>query len=245
MKIPKTLRKILCSEKWFRMVVPLEYSVARLKWTTNRCNNLDDYINLAFRTSYAFPFLRASIAPQQVREEITELLKILANQKSKFILEIGTAEGGTLFLFARVSDVDAVIISVDLPGGQFGGGYPEWRGSLYELFTTHGQRLHLLREDSHALSTFNMVKRILEGHKLDFLFIDGDHSYGGVKMDFEIYSKLVRSGGIIAFHDICPHPPETECEVDKFWREIKDGYEHVEIVKDWKQGWGGIGVLYV
>jgi predicted O-methyltransferase YrrM len=90
-----------------------------------------------------------------------------------------------------------------------------------------------------------MVENILKGRKLDFLFIDGDHRYEGVKMDFEMYGKLVGKGGIIAFHDICPHPPQTGCEVNKFWCEIKNRYEHIEIIKDWKQGWAGIGVIYV
>jgi len=49
----------------------------------------------------------------------------------------------------------------------------------------------------------------LNGEPLDFLFIDGDHTYEGVKRDFEMYSPLVRNGGIIAFHDIVKHPPET------------------------------------
>jgi len=43
----------------------------------------------------------------------------------------------------------------------------------------------------------------------DFLFIDGDHTYEGVEGDFEMYSPLVRRGGIIAFHDIVPGPPEN------------------------------------
>jgi predicted O-methyltransferase YrrM len=180
-----------------------------------------------------------------MKEEITELMKVLAKRKPRFLLEIGTARGGTLFLFTRVSSSDALIISVDLPGGLFGGGYPEWRKLFYESFAIHKQKMHLIRADSHALSTLNMVENILEGRKLDFLFIDGDHTYKGVKTDFEIYSKLVGKGGIIAFHDVCPHPPQTGCEVNLFWREIKDKYEYIEIVRDWKQGWAGIGVLYV
>ncbi|MEO0196406.1 MAG: class I SAM-dependent methyltransferase [candidate division WOR-3 bacterium] len=43
---------------------------------------------------------------------------------------------------------------------------------------------------------------MLGNSKLDFLFIEGNHSYEGVKMDFEMYFPLVRKGGIIAFHDI-------------------------------------------
>lgn len=37
--------------------------------------------------------------------------------------------------------------------------------------------------------------------QIDFLFIDGDHSYEGVKTDFELYSTLLSDQGIIAIHD--------------------------------------------
>jgi Methyltransferase domain len=36
---------------------------------------------------------------------------------------------------------------------------------------------------------------------IDMLFIDGDHSYEGVKLDFELYSKLLSPKGIILIHD--------------------------------------------
>jgi predicted O-methyltransferase YrrM len=85
----------------------------------------------------------------------------------------------------------------------------------------------------------------LKGRKLDFLLIDGDHTYYGVKKDFEMYSKLVKKGGMIAFHDACVHPSRSGCEVAKFWRDIKGEYKHVEIIKDQKQGWAGIGILHI
>ena len=202
-------------------------------------------MDLAFNVFDASPLRSWSIRPVQVKEETTELLRLLAKRRPKFLLEIGTARGGTLFLFARVSSPDAMIISIDLPGGRFGGGYSEWRNSLYKSFAIRKQTIHLVREDSHAPATLNMVKKILEGRKLDFLFIDGDHTYNGVKTDFEMYGRLVRKGGIISFHDVCPHPSQTGCEVNKLWCEIKDEYKHIEIVRDWKQGWAGIGVLCV
>jgi hypothetical protein len=37
--------------------------------------------------------------------------------------------------------------------------------------------------------------------KIDFLFIDGDHSYEGVKKDFDLYSKIVSENGVIMIHD--------------------------------------------
>jgi len=201
-------------------------------------------VDLAFNIFDAFPFRQWSIRPGQVKEEITELLEILARRTPKFILEIGTAKGGTLFLFARVSSPDAVMISVDLPGGRFGGGYLRWRVPLYKSFTMRKQNVYLIREDSHAPSTLNLVEKILGGRELDLLFVDGDHTYDGVKKDFEAYSKLVGKGGIVAFHDIVLGPPEHVGGVPRFWREIKHNFKHTELVGNRKQGGYGIGLIY-
>jgi predicted O-methyltransferase YrrM len=217
----------------------------KLKQKANKCNGIKDYVELAFDFLSPFTFKPSYINPSQVEEEITELLAILAKNRPKFVLEIGTAQGGTLFLFTRVSSPDATIISIDLPSGRFGGGYPKWKIPFYESFGVYKQKIHLLRKDSHVFSTVDIVERILKGFKLDFLFIDGDHTYDGVKRDFEMYSRLVRKGGIIAFHDICPHPPDTGVEVNKFWREIKKQYRHEELIHDCAQGWAGIGLVHV
>ena len=40
-----------------------------------------------------------------------------------------------------------------------------------------------------------------EFDKIDVLFIDGDHSIEGCKLDFELFSPKVVIGGYIAFHD--------------------------------------------
>jgi predicted O-methyltransferase YrrM len=194
---------------------------------------------------FASNHLGGSIKPYQVYSEISELLKFVDRIKPKVVLEIGTANGGTLFLFSRIAPRDANIISIDLPGGKFGGGYSKWREILYKSFTLPGQTIHLLRADSHKRDTLEQVEAVLDGREIDFLFIDGDHAYEGVKMDFEMYSPLVKKGGIVAFHDIVPHPPETGCEVSKLWEEMKLRYNHLELVKDWSQNWGGIGIIYM
>jgi predicted O-methyltransferase YrrM len=64
-----------------------------------------------------------------------------------------------------------------------------------------------------------------------------------VKSDFEMYSPLVKSGGLIALHDICIDP-DPSCKVNDYWNEIKDRYDSREIVKDPDQGWAGIGVIF-
>lgn len=45
--------------------------------------------------------------------------------------------------------------------------------------------------------------------KIDLLFIDGDHSYEGVKTDFELYSNILSENGIIIIHDTDSEYEET------------------------------------
>jgi len=101
------------------------------------------------------------------------------------------------------------------------------------------QLIYFLRENSQAYACREKVREILNGKAIDFLFIDADHSYEGVKKDFQLYSPLVRKSGLIAFHDIL-----DECGVDRFWSEIKRDYKHEEIVEHYQQGCAGIGILY-
>jgi len=39
-------------------------------------------------------------------------------------------------------------------------------------------------------------------NKIDFLFIDGDHNYEGVKKDWDLYNGLLENGSVVAFHDV-------------------------------------------
>jgi predicted O-methyltransferase YrrM len=193
----------------------------------------------------------------QARSEIVELAKILQASAPKHSLEIGTNYGGTLFLLCTLSPPDAKIISVDLPSGPFGGGYPRRKVPLFRRFPRGSQQLHLIRADSHSPRTKERVLEILDGEQLDYLFLDGDHTYAGVQRDFQMYAPLVRSGGIVAFHDITTYKRESECQVGKFWREIKHHYQHREIIEDVDEGslpiavtgssmdTAGLGVLFM
>ena len=186
-------------------------------------------------------FFRAA----QVPGELATLGEILAERRPERAIEIGTAWGGTLFFLTHLASAHATILSVDLPGGMFGGGYSAWRRWFYRRFARRNQRLYLLQGDSHSDGTLERVKAVLAGQPLDYLFIDGDHRYEGVKKDFELYAPLVRRGGIIAFHDIAEHPLAIGCEVSRLWNQVKSQYHYAEIVENPTQGWAGIGVLYV
>jgi len=216
-----------------------------IKLVLRRYRDADSLVELLFSDS----LLGLLFRPSQVKEEILELLKMLNQFKPRHILEIGTALGGTLLLWTRIASNDATIISVDLPGGPFGGGYPWLRTFIYKVFARDRQRVVLIRGDSHSYETLSKIRQILGDTEIDFLFIDGDHSYEGVKKDFEIYSPLVREGGIIALHDIVPGPEELVGGVPIFWNEVKQGLKDrsnirvLEVVKDWNQGGYGIGVV--
>jgi cephalosporin hydroxylase len=201
-------------------------------------------INEALAFAFDFQYHDVTIRPLQVKEEISSLVKKLQDTSPRVLLEIGTSHGGSLYLFCMAASPDAVLISVDLRGGKYGGGYSRLRVPLYRSFARERQEIHLINGNSHEHSTLAKVKDILDGKQVDFLFIDGDHSYEGVKADFDMYSGLVRNGGIIALHDIVEHTVDRSVEVPKLWNEIKSKYEHEEMVKDWNQGWGGIGVIY-
>ena len=120
------------------------------------------------------------------------------------------------------------------------------RVPFYKSFKKPGQQLHLLRKDSHREETVHEVKDIFGKGLIDFAFIDGDHTYEGVKEDFEKYAPLVRQGGLVAFHDILPRPDLPEIAVDRFWEELKKKYKTEELIGD--EGTGrriGIGVVFM
>lgn len=214
---------------------------SELSRRSKNCNSLEDYLEL----SYSFSYDRFSIAPIQIKSEIHTLLQILVKQKPKLILEIGTSNGGTLFLLCKIFSPDTIIFSIDLPHGKFGGDlYPDWKIPFYKSFKENQQNLHLIRANSHDASTLDQLKNLLGEKKLDFLLIDGDHTYEGVQRDFEMYSQLVKEGGLIAFHDIKSGPEHNVGEVPKFWNEISSKYDCLEILDNETSAGYGLGLLF-
>jgi predicted O-methyltransferase YrrM len=187
-----------------------------------------------------------SIQPRQNPIEIEKLYRAVCQIAPIRVLEIGTARGGTLYLWTQAATDDATIVSVDLPGGEFGGAYPACRIPFYQAFARQGQKLYLLRKDSHKPQTVEEVCGLFDNHPVDFAFIDGDHTYEGVKADFQNYGPLVRPGGIIAFHDILPRPDLPEIQVNQFWSEVREKHDTREFIGP--EGSGrkiGIGLIRV
>lgn len=159
------------------------------------------------------------------------------------VIEIGAHRGGTAVLFLELG---AHVVSVDLPEGPWGGlSHQETEERIRDLSARYGDRFRSVLGDSRKLETKGNIP--IRG-QVDLLFIDGDHSYEGVRSDYEMYRSFVKPGGLIAFHDIkdSPFHREKGVEVARFWRELRESgqYQSIyEFAND--QPWGGIGVVVV
>jgi predicted O-methyltransferase YrrM len=74
---------------------------------------------------------------------------------------------------------------------------------------------------------------------IDLLFIDGDHSYDGVKHDWELFSPFVRQFGSVIFHDtlwdLRPDPKyaRSDMGVPRFVEELRrEGYPTITVERD-------------
>lgn len=158
--------------------------------------------------------------------ELAAFMALVADIEPSILVEIGSAGGGTLWAWQQIGVPR--IIGVDLPS----------KG--YDRLESHDAEI--VFGDSHDPATRVALEALLEGAPIDVLFIDGDHSYEGVKQDYEMYAPLVRPGGVVAFHDICDHPYHAWCQVRRFWLQVEGDTE--EIITE-PFHWGGIGVIRV
>jgi predicted O-methyltransferase YrrM len=219
--------------------------VAAATWAVRSIVRRDPSIDESLEFAFGFSRGEVTVAPAQIRSEIEALLGMLSAHPPRTVLEIGTARGGTLFLLGRVATADARIASIDLPGGTFGGGYDRIWVPLLKMLPSRQQTLRLMRADSHDPRTHARARSWLTGEPLDFLLIDGDHRFDGVRGDFLTYGSLVRPGGLIAIHDIVPGDDEKVGGVPAFWKDVKRAYPTEELVQDWEQGGFGLGVVTV
>jgi cephalosporin hydroxylase len=164
--------------------------------------------------------------------EFRAFLEEIAARHPRTVVEIGTASGGTLYCMSQLAAPDALLVSIDFPGGPYGGGQDDEECRLFSTFVAPGQRLEFIRDRSFHHSTRLDLAKLLAGREVDVLLIDGDHSYAGVKSDFEMYREFVRAGGLIALHDIAMFPDTwgRGFDVGILWREIVAKYQTREII---------------
>jgi predicted O-methyltransferase YrrM len=181
----------------------------------------------------------APMVSSQKYDEIVPLLNKIKALEPRRVCEIGTSAGGTLYLLSRVAPPDAVLVSIDVE-------IPFYTRAARGRMVRPGQRLVSLEGDSHDVETKAQVEEAFAGEPIDVLFIDGDHTYDGVRRDFELYGPLVREGGLIAFHDIQPDRGGAHWsgEVPRFWEELKGSHRTEELVAEPDQDGYGIGIVY-
>jgi predicted O-methyltransferase YrrM len=145
-----------------------------------------------------FHLLRFAIgldaADSQVTDRELEMLLQYARD-SRTVCEIGCYEGRTSVALAR--NTAGSVYSIDLFfRGRIGICYTEWVAKL-NRWRNGAQNLFYITGLSQD------VGRRFE-LPIDFLFIDADHSYEGVKMDWREWFPKVTQGGYIALHDSKP-----------------------------------------
>ena len=100
----------------------------------------------------------------------------------------------------------------------------KWEGGHYQVYanTPLEKFVTEIEGNTHHPAFIEKVFTKLNG-QVDFMFIDGDHSYEGVKQDFWNYLPLLKEGGYVAFHDIVDseHHRSKGCFVAPFWQEVK------------------------
>lgn len=178
-----------------------------------------------------YPSLYGGFRMKQYPYEMAKLLCFLFERKNEIssYIEIGVERGGTFFT------IDSFMRTIN----------PNFKNSIAidrsNWILRNGFDKYASVHDGCRFCQMNSQKFVPDS-RYDLCFIDGDHSYAGVKADFE---KMKEYSRYIAFHDITCTLPNIE--VKKLWDEIKNKYEHWEFVLEDKNFpvQMGIGVIAV
>lgn len=100
-----------------------------------------------------------------------------------------------------------------------------WGGEAF--WANHDPKKHFSAFDlnkyikTYVMTSQHFAKKYKK--KYEYIFIDADHSYQGVKNDFKLFWPRLTSGGIMGFHDITLKGLHNGSEygVWKLWQELK------------------------
>jgi hypothetical protein len=114
----------------------------------------------------------------------------LMTQARRDLWEQGIFEGNNS---AEWGDIGTTVI-VDAANGV--GGFTDWTEEN-SFLRQHFDPQVILETSEKAFYDYF----VRQDMKIDYLHIDGDHSYNGVKKDFDLYSTIMSENGIITIHD--------------------------------------------
>ena len=114
--------------------------------------------------------------------------------KEKYVVEIGAYKGFSTTLMAPVA---SYLISIDTFKSS---NIPNVQGIStledYKKNTSHFRNIRVVIGDSHDPEIIKEISSYIQ-----FLFIDGDHSYEGCLADLKNYAPKVEFDGVIGLHD--------------------------------------------
>ncbi|MBX3501795.1 MAG: class I SAM-dependent methyltransferase [Alphaproteobacteria bacterium] len=148
---------------------------------------------------FGYPVREDGLYLQQDPAEFADFVSYMATQaqSSELSLDIGVAGGGQT-VFLREYYGCAATITVDL------GAHPDahhWKRIKQSL---NSQHVLEIIDDSHS----TRVRELLRPYKgtVDFAFVDGDHSYRGLRKDVFLVRELLKPGALMALHDTVEVP---------------------------------------
>ena len=170
-------------------------------------------------------------AASQDDYELQTFINLLRDHGVKKYLEIGARHGDTFYDVVCSLPPGSLGVAVDFPGGLWGTKKSEkaLRLACQELIKKGYKVAHIFG-DSTQTGTIEIVKSF---GTFDAIFIDGDHTYQGIKKDWENYSGMAP---IVALHDIVGTGQREKVfnspvDVPRFWGEIKSSLDKtLEIV---------------
>ena len=196
---------------------------------------LKNHQNYKWGTSATLMEMLFHFSLPQNQYELGEMLKIVKGKRR--VLEIGSSFGGTLKQLASVMPKGSQLVSVDLAIDDT----PKFLNPLPSLKETCrqigllGGNVELLIGNSHSPQ---VVEKVREYGPFDFCFIDGEHTYEGMKADWENYGPMSK---IVGFHDIAGVIPGCK----QCWDEIKSqGFRTEEFIANDNTPVFGIGIVY-
>lgn len=153
-----------------------------------------------FRLRRLFPALKQAfrITTHLTLKERIHLYLLTKGQNS--VLEIGSYIGASACCFgaALKEAKSGICICIDTWNNN---AMTEGNRDTWQEFQTNTACYKDYIVPVRGFSTIVVDKVGSRVESLDLLFIDGDHSYKGVKADWDAYKKFLKSGSIVVFHD--------------------------------------------
>lgn len=114
------------------------------------------------------------------------------------LVEVGVWHGVTTCRLRAAMNPDGVLYAVDpYPVGRLAVSFQQ-RIAHSEVSRVRNGRVEWVRKTG-ADASRDLVGEL--AGRVDFVFIDGDHSYDGLRGDWEGWSSLMAPSGVVALHD--------------------------------------------